>query len=165
MRKIGVKAPMPGFIEPQLATLKAKPPKGDYLHEIKFDGYRVQVHLIRGKPTVYTRSGLDWTKRFTPIVHELAYDVSAILDGEIVVVEDNRTNFSLLQADLANGRKDRLALYLFDILYLEGRDLRGLRLIQRKEILENLCRRFRPPVFYGQHFDVDAGSCSKARSG
>jgi bifunctional non-homologous end joining protein LigD len=147
---------MPGFIEPQLATLKTKPPKGDYLHEIKFDGYRAQVHLLRGKPTIYTRSGHDWTRRFGPIVDALDYDVSAILDGEIVVVEDNRTNFSLLQADLADGRKDRLSLYLFDILFLDGRDLRKEPLFERKGILESLCKRFRPPVFYSQHFDVDA---------
>jgi bifunctional non-homologous end joining protein LigD len=59
---------MPGFIKPQLATLKAKAPSGDqWLHEIKFDGYRVQVHLSRGKRKVYTRNGLDWTKRFSVI--------------------------------------------------------------------------------------------------
>lgn len=156
MRKIGVKAPKPGFVEPQLATLRSKPPKGDYLHEIKFDGYRVQTHLTRGKATIFTRGGHDWTKRFAPIAHALDYDVSAILDGEIVVVEDDRTNFSLLQADLASGRKNRMALYLFDILYLDGRDLRGEPLIERKAVLEALCRKFRSPVFYSQHFDVDA---------
>lgn len=156
MRKIGAKASMPGFIEPQLATLRTKLPTGDYLHEIKFDGYRAQVHMLRGKPTIYTRSGHDWTRRFGPIVDALDYDASAILDGEIVVVEDNRTNFSLLQADLADGRKDRLSLYLFDILFLDGRDLRKEPLIERKAVLERLCRKFRPPVFYSQHFDVNA---------
>ncbi len=157
MRKIGVKAPMPGFIEPQLATLKAKPPpKGDYLHEIKFDGYRAQVHVVRGSAKILTRSGLDWTRRFGPIVDALDYDVGAILDGEIVVVEDNRTNFSLLQQDLADGRRDRLSLYLFDILFLDGRDLTKQPLIERKTILENLCKKFRPPVVYSQHFEVDA---------
>src|SRR5690349_5193418 len=156
MRRLGIKAPMPGFIEPQLATLKTKPPKGDFLHEIKFDGYRAQVHMSRGKPTIYTRNGLDWTKRFAPIANAMDYDVSAILDGEIVVVEDNRTNFSLLQADLASGRKDRMALYLFDILYLDGRDLRGEPLIERKGLLEGLCKKFRPPAFYSQHFHVPA---------
>ncbi len=152
----GVKAPMPGFIEPQLATLKIKPPKGDYLHEIKFDGYRAQAHLLRGKAKIYTRGGHEWTNTFKPIVEALDLDISAILDGEIVVVEDNRTNFSLLQADLASGRKDRMALYLFDILFLEGRDLRGVPLIERKAILEGICRRLHSPVFYSEHFNVDA---------
>jgi bifunctional non-homologous end joining protein LigD len=165
MRKIGTKAPMPGFIEPQLATVKSKPPKGeDHLHEIKFDGYRAQVHLLRGKPTIYTRGGFDWTRRFGPIVDALDIDVSAIFDGEIVVVDDNRTNFSLLQADLADGRKDRLALYLFDILFLDGRDLRGAPLVQRKEVLEGLCRKLRSPVFYSQHFDVDAAELFESAS-
>ena len=58
--------PMPGFIKPQLATLKSKAPKGDqWLHEIKYDGYRIQVHINRGRKKVYTRNGLDWTKRFS----------------------------------------------------------------------------------------------------
>jgi bifunctional non-homologous end joining protein LigD len=146
---------MPGFVEPQLATIKTKPPKGDYLHEVKFDGYRIQVHISAGKATIYTRSGLDWTKRFRPIVDALDLNVSAVLDGEIVVVEDNRTNFSLLQADLASSRKDRMALYVFDILFLEGQDLRDVRLIDRKEVLEHLGRKFRSPVFLSQHFEVD----------
>ena len=125
MRNIGVKVPMPGFIEPQLATLKTKPPKSDYLREIKFDGYRAQVHLVRGSAKIFTRSGLDWTRRFGPSVDALDYDVSAILDGEIVAVENNRPNFSLLQQDLADGRRERLSLYLFDVLFLDGRDLRS----------------------------------------
>jgi bifunctional non-homologous end joining protein LigD len=91
-----------------------------------------------------------------PIVDALDLDISAILDGEIVVVEESRTNFSLLQADLANGRKDRMALYLFDILFLDGRDLRGAPLIERKEMLEGICRRLHSPVFHSQHFNVDA---------
>jgi len=157
LRKIGVKAAMPGFVEPQLATLKTRPPHGgDTLNEIKFDGYRVQIHLVRGTPAIYTRNGLDWTHRFKPIAHALDYNVSAILDGEIAVVEDGRTNFSLLQADLASGRKDRMALYLFDLLYQEGRDLRGEPLIKRKEALQELRRKFQNPVFYSEHFDISA---------
>jgi bifunctional non-homologous end joining protein LigD len=157
MRKIrgARKAPMPGFIEPQLATLKAGPPAGDYLHELKFDGYRIQAHVVRGHATIYTRSGLDWTRRFRPIVEVLDQNISAILDGEVVVVEDNRPNFSLLQADLASGRKDRMALYLFDILFLDGQDLRGVPLLERKQILEGLRGKFRSPVFLSEHFDVD----------
>jgi len=155
MRKLGVKASMPGFIKPQLATLKTTPPTGDYLHEIKFDGYRAQAHVLRGKCKIFTRNGHDWTNRFAPIVQALDLDISAIVDGEIVVVEDNRTNFSLLQADLASGRKDRMALYLFDILFLEGRDLRKEPLIERKAILEGICRKLHSPIFYSQHFDVD----------
>ena len=73
---------MPGFIKPQLATLKSKVPRGDqWLHEIKFDGYRVQVHLNRGRKKVFTRNGLDWTKRFTEIAGALEIAGEAIIDG------------------------------------------------------------------------------------
>jgi bifunctional non-homologous end joining protein LigD len=98
------KSAMLGFIKPQLATLKATAPKGDqWLHEIKFDGYRVQVHLNRGRKKVYTRNGLDWTKRFSLIAGALDIPGQAIIDGEVVVVKDGRTNFSELQAELAAG--------------------------------------------------------------
>jgi ATP-dependent DNA ligase len=77
---------MPGFIKPQLATLKSKAPAGpQWLHEIKFDGYRVQVHLNKGKRKVYTRNGLDWTKRFSQIAGALDVPGQAIIDGEVVV--------------------------------------------------------------------------------
>ena len=75
---------MPGFIKPQLATLKSRAPKGDqWLHENKYDGYRVQVHLNRGRKKVFTRNGLDWTKRFTEIAGALAIPGEAIIDGEV----------------------------------------------------------------------------------
>src|ERR1700690_2032833 len=98
------KSEMPGFIKPQLATLRATVPRGDqWLHEIKFDGYRVQIHLNRGKRKVYTRNGLDWTKRFSVIAGALDIPGQAIIDGEVVVVHGGRTNFSELQAELAAG--------------------------------------------------------------
>ena len=108
-----IKSPeMPGFIKPQFAILKANAPKGDqWLHEIKFDGYRVQVHLNKGKRKVYTRNGLDWTKRFPVIAGALDILGQAIIDGEVVVIHDGRTNFSELQADLAAGKQDRLVVY------------------------------------------------------
>jgi bifunctional non-homologous end joining protein LigD len=119
-------AEMPGFIKPQLATLKAKPPSGDqWLHEIKFDGYRVQVHLNKGKKRVFTRNGLDWTKRFSVIAGALDIPGQAILDGEVVVIHEGRTNFSELQAELAAGKQDRLVYYAFDLLWRD-RDLRKL---------------------------------------
>ena len=81
---------MPGFIKPQLATLKFRAPNGDrWLHEIKYDGYRVQVHLLnRGRKKVFTRNGLDWTKRFTEIAGALA-----IPDREVVVVHEDAPTF------------------------------------------------------------------------
>jgi ATP-dependent DNA ligase len=87
---------MPGFIPPQLATLKLKAPMGDkWIHEIKFDGYRVQVHLNKGKAKIYTRNGHDWTNRFHLIAESFNIPVErAIFDGEVVVIKDGRTNFS-----------------------------------------------------------------------
>src|SRR3984885_7293522 len=121
------KSEMPGFIKPQLATLKSKAPKGDqWLHEIKYDGYRVQIHLNKGRVTVYTRNGLDWTKRFAVIADSFGIPVErAIFDGEVVVIKDGRTNFSELQAELASGRQRGMAFYAFDLLFLEGFDLRA----------------------------------------
>ena len=129
---------MPGFFKPQLATLKAKAPSGDqWIHEIKFDGYRVQVHVNRGKRKVYTRNGLDWTKRFSVIASALDMPGQAALDGEVVVIHEGRTNFSELQAELAAGRQDRLVYYAFDLLWRDG-DLRQLPQLVRKQMLSDI---------------------------
>src|ERR1700722_13025913 len=118
------KSAMTGFIKPQLATLKARAPTGkQWLHEIKFDGYRVQVLLNKGKRKVFTRTGLDWTKRFSVIAGALDVPGQAIIGGEVVVVHDGRTNFSELRAELAAGNQDRLTFYAFYLLWRDG-DLR-----------------------------------------
>ena len=148
---------MPGFIKPQLATLRTKAPQGEqWLHEIKYDGYRVQVHLKRGRKKVFTRNGLDWSKRFTEIAGALAIPGEAIIDGEVVVVHEGRTNFSELQAELAAGRQGRLVYYAFDLLWRNG-DLRKLPQIERKQMLlalfgENDIER---PVLYSEHLVGD----------
>jgi bifunctional non-homologous end joining protein LigD len=147
---------MPGFIKPQLATLKAKAPSGDqWLHEIKFDGYRVQVHLRR-KKRVFTRNGLDWTKRFSAIAGALDIPGQAILDGEVVVIHEGRTNFSELQAELAAGRQDRLVFYAFDLLWRNG-DLRKLPQVERKRMLSDLLGEndVGLPVIYSEHLTGD----------
>jgi bifunctional non-homologous end joining protein LigD len=134
---------MPGFIKSQLATLKSRAPKGEqWLHEIKYDGYRIQVHLSRGRKKVFTRNGLDWTKRFTEIAGALAISGEAIIDGEVVVVHDSRTNFSELQAELAAGRQGRPVYYAFDLLW-RNEDLRKLphRVLSQRE---QYCIEFRP---------------------
>ena len=148
---------MPGFIKPQLATLKSKAPKGDqWLHEIKYDGYRVQVHLNRGRKKVFTRNGLDWTKRFTEIAGALAIPGEAIIDGEVVVVHEGRTNFSELQAELAAGRQGRLVYYAFDLLWRNG-DLRKLPQIERKQALLDLLGEndVELPVLFSEHLVGD----------
>jgi bifunctional non-homologous end joining protein LigD len=148
---------MPGFIKPQLATLKSRAPKGDqWLHEIKYDGYRIQVHLNRGRKKVFTRNGLDWTKRFTEIAGALAIPGEAIIDGEVVVVHEGRTNFSELQAELAAGRQGRLVYYAFDLLWRNG-DLRKLPQIERKQALLDLLGEndVELPVLYSEHLTGD----------
>jgi bifunctional non-homologous end joining protein LigD len=148
---------MPGFIKPQLATLKAKAPSGDqWLHEIKFDGYRVQIHLNKGKKRVFTRNGLDWTKRFSVIAGALDIPGQAILDGEVVVIHEGRTNFSELQAELAAGKQDRLVYYAFDLLWRNG-DLRKLPQIERKRMLSDLLGEndIEHPVIYSEHLVGD----------
>src|SRR5580704_1700013 len=144
---------MPGFVAPQLAASRARAPSGGkWLHEIKYDGYRVQLHVDKQRRTIFTRTGLDWTKRFSVIAG--AFDIPverAILDGEIVVVKDGRTSFSELQADLAKGNQDRLNA--FDLLYLESFDLRKAPLIERKRIIKMLFDKtgLESPIIYCEH--------------
>jgi bifunctional non-homologous end joining protein LigD len=148
---------MPGFIKPQLATLKSRAPKGEqWLHEIKYDGYRIQIHLNRGRKKVFTRNGLDWTKRFTEIAGALAIPGEAIIDGEVVVVHEGRTNFSELQAELAAGRQGRLVYYAFDLLWRNG-DLRKLPQMERKQALLDLLGEndVELPVLYSEHLTGD----------
>jgi bifunctional non-homologous end joining protein LigD len=150
---------MPGFIPPQLATLKLKAPAGDkWIHEIKFDGYRVQVHLIKGKVKIFTRNGHDWTNRFHLIAESFDIPVErAIFDGEVVVIKDGRTNFSELQAALASGRQGSMAFYAFDLLFLEGFDLRKSPQIERKRVLKMLFdeTRLASPIVYSDHLLID----------
>lgn len=137
-------AALPGFVEPCLATLADKAPdSANWIHEIKFDGYRLQARLSRGKAKLLTRKGLDWSHKFKGIadaVAELDAD-SALIDGELVVEgDDGVTSFSLLQEELKSGRQNRLVYYVFDLLYLDGQDLRSLPLAERKEALAQLVK-------------------------
>ena len=94
--------------------MKSKAPKGEHwLHEIKFDGYRIQVHINKGKKKVCTRNGLDWTKRFSVIAGALDIPGEATIDGEVVVTHEGRTNFSELQAELAAGQARQAGLLRF----------------------------------------------------
>src|SRR5918994_2994592 len=132
----------PGVVEPCHPTLRAQASSGErWVHEIKFDGYRTQAHLRSGRPAMYTRRGHDWTRRFQPIADALAAlpAQDLILDGEAVVADSRGVpDFGLLHADLAAGRQDRLFYYAFDLLYLDGFDLRGSRLGERKRMLAEL---------------------------
>jgi bifunctional non-homologous end joining protein LigD len=153
---IGTKAPFPGFVAPALATKVDKVPNDvRWLHEIKFDGYRVQPHISNGDIKVFTRRGNDWTKRFRKIAGDL-YLVnagSAVIDGEVVVpAADGTTDFSVLQNEL-KGKSTRIVLVAFDLLYLNGRDLRKLPLVERKAVLKKLIEK--TPVQFSESFELD----------
>jgi bifunctional non-homologous end joining protein LigD len=156
----GSKGPLPGFVEPMLATLTKSPPTGErWLHEIKFDGYRLQAHIEDGKVTLWTRGGLDWTDKFGDAVPTALRNLpvrTALIDGEMVVEnESGVAQFSLLQADLSDGRLDRFAYYAFDCLYLDGYDLREAALIRRKELLGQLIGTDGGAIRYSSHFVED----------
>jgi bifunctional non-homologous end joining protein LigD len=153
---IGVKAPYPGFVEPALATSIDKVPSGDrWLHEIKFDGYRVQVHLKDAAVKVFTRRGNDWTNRFRKIAAD-AWHInagSAIIDGEVVVPSaDGTTDFSILQNEL-KGRSKKIVMVAFDLLYLNGYDLRKLPLFERKALLRKIISE--TDIQFSESFEVD----------
>jgi bifunctional non-homologous end joining protein LigD len=155
----------PGFIKPQLATLRDRPPPGgQYIHEVKVDGYRLQAHLCGGLASLYTRSGLNWTKRFPTIAHAMASvpATEIIIDGEVISGDESgRANFSQLQDDLSKSRYDRMAFYAFDLLYLDGYDLRAAPLIERKKALAELLTPEMSPIHFSQHFDADAATLYK----
>ncbi|TBE54496.1 non-homologous end-joining DNA ligase [Rhizobium beringeri] len=138
--------PMPDRIEPCLALLKARPPKGDdWVYEIKWDGYRLSVHVEPTRIRILTRGGHDWTDRF-PAIKQAALWLpvgTAILDGEAVVLdEQGRSDFSLLQQSLGGrgGKKSSSdAVFMaFDLLYFDGHDLRNSELDMRRHLLEDL---------------------------
>jgi bifunctional non-homologous end joining protein LigD len=154
------KAAMPDFIPPQLATLKPQAPTGSgWIHEIKFDGYRLQAHLADGKVKLLTRSGLDWTHKFgTEVPKALAAlpAKEAVIDGELVVEgSGGASDFSALQADLSEGRSDRFVFFAFDLLHLDGKDIRNVGLLERKAALETLVRDGGGPLRYSEHFEED----------
>ncbi|MBW3534657.1 MAG: DNA ligase D [Gemmatimonadetes bacterium] len=153
----GKKTALPKAMRPQLATLHKEAPAGeDWLHEIKYDGYRLLVRVEKGRVTLLTRRGKDWTDRF-PGVAEAAAALpvdAALLDGEaVVVLDDGTTDFQALQEALgaAPAGRDRLVFYAFDLLHLDGVDLTGTPLSERKEALRALLEDVPEPMRYSDH--------------
>jgi bifunctional non-homologous end joining protein LigD len=140
------RAPFAGFVAPCHPALREKAPSdARWIHEIKLDGYRTQAHLQNGQPTIYTRAGYDWTLRFQPIADALAAPPAneLILDGEAVVADSRGLpDFGLLHADLAAG-----------LLYLDGLDLRGVRLAERKRMLAELLAGQSDRIVYAEHLE------------
>jgi len=152
--------PFPGFVEPSFATLRAKAPEGErWIHEIKFDGYRTQIQAHAGETRALTRRGYDWTAKFKPIVAAVSdLAESVILDGEIIVSGPKGVpDFAALVADLAKGRTDRLSYVAFDLLFLDGRDLRPAPLLQRKAQLRDLLKHAPDLLQFSEHFETSGG--------
>ncbi|HSS75189.1 MAG TPA: DNA ligase D [Thermoanaerobaculia bacterium] len=149
------KARMPELIKPELATLVDTPPAGDeWFHEIKYDGYRALCHLDDGEARLFTRQGNDWTDRFAPLAREAA-DLpigQAVLDGEVVVLQpDGSSSFQALQNALSESRSRDLIYIIFDLLYLDGYDLRPVALKTRKEALAKLLAGHSGAIRFGDH--------------
>ena len=150
---------LPDFVPPCLATLQEKPPAGErWLHEVKFDGYRLQARIEDGAVRLLTRSGLDWTDRFGATLSKALAELpceTALIDGEVVALgESGVSSFGALQEALSEGRTGALVFYAFDCLYLDAQDLRADPLLARKERLEDLLRAADEagPLRYSEHF-------------
>ena len=132
--------PMPQFIEPQLCTLLERPPDSEqWVHEVKFDGYRMQLRVEGGKAVLRTRKGLDWTGKFPEIARAAGKFSDCIVDGEIVALNSKQLpDFAALQAALVEHKTAKLTYFAFDLLFLNGEDLRDLPLSERKQRLHRL---------------------------
>jgi len=148
---------LPAWVAPQLATLVSGPPPGDdWVHEIKLDGYRILLRIERGRAELLTRNRPDWTARF-PTVAAAALPVKeALLDGEIVVLDAaGVSSFQALQQASDQIEAGRSLVYVaFDLLFLDGRDLRALPLVERKARLARLVKGRRGRLRYSEHFDA-----------
>ena len=158
-RRLG-DARLPDFVPPSLATLHSTVPSGSgWAHEIKFDGYRIQARLDRRKVRLLTRKGLDWTEKFPNVAAAVAKFPArtALIDGEVVVEDENGiSSFSDLQAALKQGEHERFIYYVFDLLHLDGADLTGLPMVERKAELARLRATAEVgPVVYSEHFAGD----------
>ncbi|MGD0189748.1 MAG: DNA ligase D [Rhizomicrobium sp.] len=131
---------MPRFVEPMLCRLVERPPGGEgWVHEIKFDGYRMQLRVENGKAALRTRAGLDWTDRFDAIAKAARAFPDCIIDGEVVALDrQGAPDFAALQAALSDEETDQLIYFAFDLPFAGGKDLRGLTLADRKRRLHGL---------------------------
>jgi bifunctional non-homologous end joining protein LigD len=149
---------LPSFVPPALASpVEVAPAEANWLHEIKFDGYRTAGRLLNGRATLLTRAGHNWTARFPTIADELKYlrTRSAYLDEEIVALDPaGISDFSSLQEALSSHKPDALVYFVFDLLHLDGGNLTGLPLLERKVLLKRLLASVAAPhVKYSDHFE------------
>ncbi|WP_254601843.1 DNA ligase D [Sphingomonas bacterium] len=172
-KKRGKGLPLPAFRELQLCTLVDHVPTGSgWLHEVKYDGYRLLLAVGGGKAKTFTRTGLDWSDRFAPIVAAAAATIpgAALIDGEVVALDSaGRPSFQALQASLKDGG-GTLAFFAFDLIEEEGEDLAALPNIARKRRLEALLKGVPAPIHYSEHVEgqgekLFAGICAQGLEG
>jgi bifunctional non-homologous end joining protein LigD len=149
---------MPDFVAPQLCTSVERPPNADgWCHEVKFDGYRVQLRVEDGDVALLTRKGLDWADKFGALARAAKTLPDALIDGEIVALGHNGVpSFSALQAAIADNKTGDLIFFAFDLLFANGEDLRALPLRERKERLQRLLARWNGKqklIRYVDHFE------------
>lgn len=158
------RSPMPAFHPPMLATLVHQLPAGeDWLFEVKYDGYRCLVGLGKDGAVGWTRTGLDWSDKFRPVLDAMSAVPAAyaLLDGEIVALdEQGRPSFSALQRALKSGGP--LSYFAFDLLALDGEDLTERPLAERKQRLAALLERVEPPIYYSDHIERDGRALFQA---
>jgi len=166
---------MPAFIGPQLTKLVEQPPAGPgWVHEVKFDGYRLQLRVEDGKATLKTRKGLDWTNKFQAIADVAEQLPDCMIDGEACALDKHGVpDFSGLQLALSEGRSEDIVFFAFDLMFADGEDLRQLPLVDRKarlqELLSGLKDR-RGQIRYVEHLetagaDVLASACQMGLEG
>ena len=157
---------LPGWIKPQLTKLVAAPPEGpEWLHEIKFDGYRMHARLDRGAVRLLTRTGLDWTHKYPAIAAAVSTlpGRQAYLDGELCGIRpDGTTSFSLIQNASDTGNGEALVFFLFDLLHLDGEAVSQKPVTERKERLRTLLSGTTTPLQFSDH-QIGRGRPSTSR--
>jgi bifunctional non-homologous end joining protein LigD len=159
---------LPDFIEPELCTSVDRPPAGEsWVHEIKFDGYRIQMRVEEGEATLRTRKGLDWSHQFPAIAKAAGKLPDCIIDGEIVALDHaGNPSFASLQAALSDGKTGNLIFFAFDLLFSNDEDLRRLTLAERKSQLNDLLDGRRKQdegvIRYVEHFETGGDAILKS---
>lgn len=162
-------AAMPRFVEPQFAKLVDQAPSGrGWAHEVKFDGYRLQLRVEKGKAALRTRKGLDWTEKFDALASEAKALPDCMIDGEVVAFGKNGApSFGALQDALSEGKTDKLVFFAFDLLFAEGEDLQTLPLSDRKARLKDLLEGLdgkHPVLRYVEHFETSGDDVLESAS-
>jgi bifunctional non-homologous end joining protein LigD len=163
-------AALPDFVAPELCISVERPPGGEgWCHEIKFDGYRVQLRVEDGEATLKTRKGLDWSDKFQAIAKEGSSLPDTLIDGEIVALDHNGApEFSALQAAISDGKTDDLIFFAFDLLFADGEDIRRIPLGERKarlkKLLEARAKSKSRVIRYVEHFEAGGDAILQSAS-